>query len=748
MQAEVYMKRRSSLLTCLEGLRQVYDKLHFKHPEFLNSLPRDTQRKLLLLEREMQRLRNPDLTVAFVGGFSSGKSSLVNAFLGRYLLPESTEITTAVPTFVRGGAKRDTAVIHYLGAAEVDALDDLYRHEIAETFEMKELSNAPARELIDQVSTMAEEGRGKALVDHFKTFLECRKERHIPDRGLIEEKSIEEMHSIVRDEREAMFLDRVEVRLENTDLPSDVVLVDLPGVSVPNPRHRNVTFRFISKDAHAVVFVLMATRLFDKDEVEIMQTIRAGESQINEKTFWVLNRWDALSSQQKGATVVDFEAKMEEFAVPPNYTYFKTNALHGLLSQLCLKTSHVMDSKLAEHMRDYEDSLRVKYSGKHETAFRESEIPRLQEKVMEFLNGRLRMTTLRTAVANVQRNFCAPLLHHLRSAKERDERMVEGDLKNEEKNHVRELTNQQFEARIKELKDTFRALRERVAVARSTMFADEGQELEKALREEIDNGHQTDAYEVYKRIIADQPLRKYPYYFEIEMCVVDSLNSLLKQRFLEIVRSQMSSVVEDLVKDVRNVLDGIAADCHYNPKVSSALEALLIGLDGCFRDRVDGVVMERAMHLDELLLYKPKGFWVFGSGNEILEGLEKAARLHCERMLTPGKPVIKKDMDSKTQQIRGTLSQHYINQTRSFREHVAEAVWGIVIKIMHELEEQMIHTLNHRYMPALETVMSQKADEEFTEKKNTLKQRAKQFREAIDGIQEAEDEMTTALQGE
>ena len=44
-----------------------------------------------------------------------------------------------------------------------------------------------------------------------------------------------------------MFLDRVQVCISSSDVPSDILLVDLPGVSVPNPRHRQVTFRFVTR---------------------------------------------------------------------------------------------------------------------------------------------------------------------------------------------------------------------------------------------------------------------------------------------------------------------------------------------------------------------------------------------------------------------------------------------------------------------------------------------------------------------
>ncbi len=102
------------------------------------------------------------------------------------------------------------------------------------------------------------------------------------------------MKDLVRNEREAMFLDRVEVFVNASGLPEDVQLVDLPGISVANPRHKRLTYRFVTQDAHAVVFVLRSTQLFVQDELELLEMIRIGESAIAEKTFWVIKRWDAL----------------------------------------------------------------------------------------------------------------------------------------------------------------------------------------------------------------------------------------------------------------------------------------------------------------------------------------------------------------------------------------------------------------------------------------------------------------------
>src|SRR5258705_11984507 len=126
MDPTAYQEARQPLVASMEKLRELREEISFNEPAFFNNLPADVQQKLLHLDRDISRLRNPNLTIAFVGGFSAGKSSLVNAFLGRYLLPESTKVTTAVPTFVRSGPAEESAPLHYLNQAEAKERGELY----------------------------------------------------------------------------------------------------------------------------------------------------------------------------------------------------------------------------------------------------------------------------------------------------------------------------------------------------------------------------------------------------------------------------------------------------------------------------------------------------------------------------------------------------------------------------------------------------------------------------------------------
>lgn len=219
--------------------------------------------------------------------------------------------------------------------------------------------------------------RAGSVCEQFQVHHEQANQRPFDARGWVVSVSIAEAQNKIRDEKETMFLDKVVLCMQNSGIPEDVVVVNLPGISVPKLRHRQITFRFVNEEAQAIGFVPMANRLFDKDESEILELVRSGESRIAEKPFWVLNRWDALSSQQQGPVNTDFENRMQEYAIPPGYQSFRTNALHRLLAQLRQRNESPQDQALQAHLRDCEGNLRARYESKDEVALHESQIPRL-----------------------------------------------------------------------------------------------------------------------------------------------------------------------------------------------------------------------------------------------------------------------------------------------------------------------------------------------------------------------------------
>ena len=133
---------------------------------------------------------------------------------------------------------------------------------------------------------------------------------------------------------------------------------------------------------------------------------------------------------------------------------------------------------------------------------------------------------------------------------------------------------------------------------RASILLEQGKDLIIQLRALIDAGDETDAFKVFKRIIADYELRKFPYYFEIEMRIVDNLNAMLKRNFRALVREQVDVVFEKLVTSVRDALEPIKDDVGYDPHVSESLSEVVRSNGAAFREQVDGVVMGRAAHLE------------------------------------------------------------------------------------------------------------------------------------------------------
>lgn len=746
MTPEEFKASREQILSAIEAANEVAQNLRIKDGAFFSEIPAEAVRRFMLVDREITRLRQSNLTVAFVGGFSAGKSSLVNAFLGRYLLPESTEVTTAVPTFIRSTADKEFARLSYLSKAEVNGLEDLYRQAFADKFKMPELANMPVRDLVEKVKPLTNEGKGKKLLEYFEQFLKEKRERDIPDRGLQKDISLEDMATHIRDEKEAMFLDRVEVFVKASGIPDDVQLVDLPGISVPNPRHERLTYRFVTQDAHALIFVLRSTQLFNQDELDILERIRSGESAISEKTFWVLNRWDALSEQQQAETITSFQARMREYSIPDNYVMVKTNALHGLLAQLSIRGDIPADSKLRMHLSEYEKRLPSLYANDHGKAFQDSEIGELQREVLDYLNNRIRQTTLRSAVNNSSQNLIQPLLHHLSHKKQTDEMLVKGELNNEQQAEIRSRTEAKYNQRKAELSKCFKKLRDDVAVSRGDQFSDDENRIAAQLREQIENGSTTNAYEVYKSIIADNKLRTFPYYFEIEMKVVDGLNSLLKQEFQKLVREHVNDALEQLTTVVRDQLEVLKSDVNFDATVDSSLNKILSGSREKVLNKVDGIVEQKAGQLDSLLVYKPKNFFAFfGGGNEIIDGLESAARMFAAELKDVRQEIKPEHMEEKTQKIRSTLRLHYIKHVEVFGEDVRNSVWPIVIKEMHELEAQLAEELSRNYRTLLERSVAGEVDGQFDAKRTELESRSKRFRQAMETLQEAASTMQSAI---
>lgn len=377
-------------------------------------------------------------------------------------------------------------------------------------------------------------------------------------------------------------------------------------------------------------------------------------------------------------------------------------------------------------------------------AYKESQLPVLQDQVFSFLNDRLRQTILRSACDNTRLNFADPLPHHLRRAKDSDDILIKEDLSREEKEACAKGIDERFKQRTGEISEQLKRLRNGLAIKRAGILLERTKELVNELRRRIEHGAETNAYEIYQDIIAGRELRKYPYHFEIEMLIVDNLNSLLKNNFRQIVRNQVEEVFAELTEKVQDALEKVREDVAYNVHIMSPFDSVIREEAASFVTRVDGVVMTLAAQLDELLVFKPKGFMGLG-GNEMLNGLEHAAKMGLENLKKPGQAILSQDFAMKTQTIRDTLTMYYIPKVGEYHEQITQDIFPIVINNMQQIEKRIMEVMQSKYRPALETIIAEEVNKEFGGKRKGIEQRSRRFRELIEDIETTTQGMVSTM---
>ena len=308
----------------------------------------------------LERLKSPEFPVAFLGAFSAGKSTIINAVLGDDILPQATKSLTAIPTLIRKG-KTNKAILSYLTEAERLELKDLYLEELskelrtsADTY--KSLGRA---EVLARLSGDIERQRSQygsfnkqKFFDELKVLVEGWDKLS----GATREITLDELPNYVtEDYPDVLFVNQAEIYLSDVNIPDNVVLVDLPGLGVVNPRHRKVTKSYVENEAKAFVISMKVFHLLEGEEIELLAEIHSQRRRVLQRAFWVINQWDVLSAKQKKEEIQNFEQKIEHYGFQiTRDRVFKVSALNYLLLKLIQEGR--LDS--ARSVRDHVDSLK------------------------------------------------------------------------------------------------------------------------------------------------------------------------------------------------------------------------------------------------------------------------------------------------------------------------------------------------------------------------------------------------------
>ncbi len=242
------------------------------------------------LEKLSEKVNNDTFKIQVIGTFSNGKSTVINALLGEYVLPAYALPTTAVINEVKYGDKKE-AILHF--------------------------RNPLPEKLPESLSP-------KALSHMQKYNMENIPPLHI-EYGEIEDYVV---IPIGTDPTEMLLespYEKVELFWPLPMLKEGVEIIDSPGLNESDTRTR-VTMDYLIK-ADAILFVLIADRLCSKTELDFI------ENNLHEfgftDPFFIVNRFDLIPDNQREGIMRFAKMKLSKYSTNEIFYISAQQALDG-----------------------------------------------------------------------------------------------------------------------------------------------------------------------------------------------------------------------------------------------------------------------------------------------------------------------------------------------------------------------------------------------------------------------------------
>lgn len=226
------------------------------------------------LDDFLNRCRNPEFQIAFVGTIKTGKSTLINALLGKNYASMDVTPETAALTKFRASLRDYVKLTFYTRK------------------EWKELMSS--RTIRDAEKFMEEyrELNAEAHVDEFVGRPELYRE--VPNEDI--EKELAIWSSSKRPEH--YFVKEIEVGISTLgkDFPAQVVFVDTPGLSDPVQYRSELTRQYIRR-ANAVFVCVDAQKVYH-EEVKTITSVFAFSANNKSKVHIIATHWDVLNDPE------------------------------------------------------------------------------------------------------------------------------------------------------------------------------------------------------------------------------------------------------------------------------------------------------------------------------------------------------------------------------------------------------------------------------------------------------------------
>ena len=241
----------------------------------LFNLPAFAENKNLGMNMEalLNLCRHPEFQIAFVGTIKTGKSTLINALLGKNYASMAVTPETAALTKFRVSNPDYVKVTFYTSAE----WNELWK------------SRHNADKFMEEYNELHAEEHKSRWIDHEEYFVQLTS-------GEIEDELTKWSSS---KHPEHYFVKEIEVGISTLpkDFPPQVVFVDTPGLFDPVAYRSELTKKYIRR-ANAV-FVCVDAQKVQQPEIETIADVFSFSSNNKEKVHIVATHWDKLNNPEK-----------------------------------------------------------------------------------------------------------------------------------------------------------------------------------------------------------------------------------------------------------------------------------------------------------------------------------------------------------------------------------------------------------------------------------------------------------------
>jgi hypothetical protein len=266
-----------------EEVQAELEKIHQKTTSLFEQ--RRSEQETRQLEDKYRGIGKEPLTVALLGTFSSGKTSLVNGITGPYLFPINDLPTTANRVAITWGENVRAEVVYQ---------DAEYVRKLRKTF--KKLAAAP----VDNPF-----GLEKRKVD--TSHPRIGKTEVITD--------WERLSSLITDNDEALYIKDLHVQLPITHLQG-YRIIDLPGTDSHIPWHKRITTQAVT-GVDVVLFLFRGGQPFSRKDKELLDLISSRKNLSDDSQFlFVVNKIDQVQKRERPAALARIEWELvRHFAI-------------------------------------------------------------------------------------------------------------------------------------------------------------------------------------------------------------------------------------------------------------------------------------------------------------------------------------------------------------------------------------------------------------------------------------------------